>query len=87
MEMARAEITKVLDSILDKKVLQRLCSKGIITKFSFEKKPKNFRRIFIEVVVYCGHRVQKALKRSLQDKEFNFIAGKVDRFLERAVKT
>lgn len=80
------KITKVLKTVLNKKAIQKLSVKGDIPKISPEGKPGNLRRFTAEVAIYCGHRVERALKRNLLKKEFYFLAAKVEGFLKESYK-
>ena len=87
MTVNKSEISKVLDSLLNKKAIQKLMSTGEIPKLPLGGHPSDFKRFSAEVTIYIGHRVEKALKRDLFKKEFNSIADKVMWFLRESYKS
>jgi hypothetical protein len=86
MTASKNQITKVLKSLLNKRVIQKLSKKGEIPRLSSKGKIVDLRRFTVEFAVYCGHRVEKDLRRDLHKREFNVVANKVESFLKEAYK-
>lgn len=75
-------INKVLNSVLDRKVLEEMVEKGELPKCSFKRKSQDFWRIFFELVEVCGLKVEQELNRNLHNGEIVFMAERIERFLK-----